>query len=235
MQRASRLAEARFFYLSAIRELGDHEQYVALARALVAEFPESSWAEETLNNLGTHYIVTNDDEAAAATFREQYAKFPRGLHAERAAWKCGWWTYTTGDYAETVRVFESAAAAFARSNYRPSWLYWAGRAHGKLGAAAERLSRMRLVMRRLREFLLRSPCRGASALLRRAAVARCGPACRLIPTRRTRTGATDRPDHPPVAGGRAMRRRDQRAALRAAGMKLLRDRSNHGVGVPPGG
>ena len=145
LQRASRLGEARFFYLSAIRELGDHEQYVALARALVAEFPESSWAEETLNNLGTHYILTNDDEAAAATFREQYAKFPKGLHAERAAWKYGWRTYITGDYAETVRVFESAAAGFARSNYRPSWLYWSGRAHGKLGAAAERISRMRLV------------------------------------------------------------------------------------------
>ena len=145
LQKASRRAEAKFFYLSAIRELGDHEQYVALARALVAEFPDSTWAEETLNNLGTHYILTNQDEAAAKTFREQYAKFPTGLHAERAAWKYGWWSYRSGDHPETIRVFESAAAAFARSNYRPSWVYWAGRAHGKLGAASERTARMRLV------------------------------------------------------------------------------------------
>ena len=145
LQTASRLAEARFFYLSALRELGDHEQYVALSRALVAEFPDSTWAEETLNNLGTHYILTNQDEAAASTFREQYAKFPAGQHAERAAWKYGWWAYTTGNYRETIRVFESAAAAFARSNHRPSWIYWAGRAHGKLGAAGERTARMRLV------------------------------------------------------------------------------------------
>ena len=145
LQKASRLAEARFFYLTAIRELGDHNQYVALARALVAEFPDSTWAEETLNNLATHYILTNDDEAAAETFREQYGKFPNGQHSERAAWKYGWWSYRTGKHSEAVRVFEEAAAAFPRSNYRPSYLYWAGRAHGKLGAADERTSRMRLV------------------------------------------------------------------------------------------
>ena len=145
IERASRLAEAKFFYLSAIRELGDHEQYVSLARALVAEFPDSSWAEEALNNLGTHYILTSQDEAAAATFREQFEKFPTGLHSERAAWKYGWWSYTAGKYAETVRVFEAAAASFPRSNYRPSWIYWAGRAHGKLGSPGERTARMRLV------------------------------------------------------------------------------------------
>ena len=145
LQRASRLAEARYFYLSAIRELGDEDQYLALARALVADFPDSTWAEETLNNLGTHYILRSDDAAAAAAFKEQYAKFPTGQHAERAAWKYGWWSYRTGNHAEAIRVFESAAAAFPRSNYRPSFIYWAGRAHGKLGAAGERLARMRLV------------------------------------------------------------------------------------------
>ena len=145
LQSASRLAEARFFYLSAIRELGDHDQYIALARALVAEFPDSTWAEDTLNNLGTHYILTSQDDAAGVTFREQYEKFPNGQHSERAAWKYGWWSYRSGNYAESIRVFESAAATFPRSNYRPSWVYWAGRAHGKLGAHSDRTARMRLV------------------------------------------------------------------------------------------
>ena len=57
---------ARFFFLSAIRELNDHGQYVALTQALVRDFPDSSWSEEALNNLGTHYILTNEDELAAA-------------------------------------------------------------------------------------------------------------------------------------------------------------------------
>ena len=145
LQKASRLAEARFFYLSAVRELEDHAQYLALARALISEFPDSSWAEETLNNLATHYIRTNDDESAAATFREMYAKHPNGQYAERAAWKYGWWSYKTGDHPETIRVFESAAATFPRSNYRPSYIYWAARAHAKSGAAPTGTTRMRLV------------------------------------------------------------------------------------------
>jgi soluble lytic murein transglycosylase len=145
LERASRKAEARFFYLSSLRELGDHAQFVALTAALVAEFPESSWAEEALNNLGTHYLVTNEDALAARTFKTLYEKFPTGSRSERAAWKYGWWCYRNGHYAETVRVFESASLAFPRSDYRPSFLYWAGRAHAKNGAAEQADARLRLV------------------------------------------------------------------------------------------
>jgi soluble lytic murein transglycosylase len=145
LERASRKAEARFFYLSSLRELGDHGQFVALTAALVAGFPDSSWAEEALNNLGTHYIVTGEDARAARTFKELYDRFPTGSRSERAAWKYGWRSYRLGDYAETVRVFESAALAFPRSDYRPSFLYWAARAHGKLGAGAQADARLRLV------------------------------------------------------------------------------------------
>lgn len=145
LEKASRRAEARFFYLSAIRELKDHPQYVALTQALVKDFPDSSWAEEALNNLGTHYILTNEDEQAAATFRELYQRFPSGSRAERAAWKYGWWAYKTADYKETIRVFESAAATFPRSDYRPSYLYWAARSHARAGNPREGLTRMRLV------------------------------------------------------------------------------------------
>lgn len=145
LAKSSRLAEARFFFLSSIRELGDPQQYIALTRALVADFPDSTWAEEALNNLGTHYILTNAENDAAETFRELYAKFPSGAHAERAAWKYGWWSYKTGKPAETIRVFESAATTFARSNYRPSYLYWAARAHARKGTATEGTARMRLV------------------------------------------------------------------------------------------
>jgi soluble lytic murein transglycosylase len=145
LEHASRKAEARFFYLSSLPELGGHEEYIAQTASLVADFPDSSWAEEALNNLGTHYIVTNDDALAAKTFRDLYEKFPTGARAERAAWKYGWWCYKNGDYPETVRVFESAAQAFPRSDYRPLFLYWAARAHAKLGAGTQAETRLRLV------------------------------------------------------------------------------------------
>ena len=142
LERASRRAEARFFHLSLLRDTGQHDQYVTLTRALVDDYPNDSWAEEALNNLGTHYILNNDDERAAQVFAELYQKFPTGPRAERAAWKSGWWAYKNDDHASTVRIFEGAAAAFPRSDYRPTFLYWAARSHAKLGhgdAAVERL------------------------------------------------------------------------------------------------
>jgi soluble lytic murein transglycosylase len=111
----------------------------------VAEFPDNSWAEEALNNLATHYIVTNEDALATQTFQELYRKFPTGARAERAAWKSGWASYRKGDYADTVRVFETAALAFPRSDYRPPFLYWAARAHARLDAVAQADARLRLV------------------------------------------------------------------------------------------
>jgi len=145
VDQASRKAEARFFFLSSIRELGDRDRSISLTTALVSDFPDSSWSEEALNNLGTYYIVQDEDELAAKSFKELYEKFPQGPRAERAAWKYGWYAYMTGDYGETVRVFESAALGFPRSDYRPSFIYWAGRAHERLGETAQADSRMRLV------------------------------------------------------------------------------------------
>jgi soluble lytic murein transglycosylase len=145
LDRASRKAEARFFYLSSLRELGDEEQYFSLTAALVSEFPDSSWSEEALSNLGTYYILEDSDDDAARTFKELYQRFPSGARSERAAWKYGWWAYTEGHFAETVRIFESAAATFPRSDYRPSFLYWAARSHARLGQRPQADSRLRLI------------------------------------------------------------------------------------------
>ena len=145
LDRASRRAEAKFFYLGAVGEIGDRDQYIALTHALVSEFPDSSWSEEALNNLGTYYILSNQDDLAAQTFKEMFDRFPNGARAERAAWKYGWWCYKTANYAETARVFEAAAAAFPRSDYRPPYLYWAARARARMGDRATANARLQLV------------------------------------------------------------------------------------------
>jgi soluble lytic murein transglycosylase len=146
LDQGARRAEAQFFHLASLRELDEHDEYVRRVRMLVDAFPESSWAEEALNNLGTHLILMNDDEGAAQAFAELYRRFPKGPRAERAAWKAGWWAYKTGAFAETVRLFESAAVAFPRSDYRPTYLYWAARAHEQLEAPAAAMSRYRVVI-----------------------------------------------------------------------------------------
>jgi len=45
-----------------------------------------------------------------------------------------------------VTIFESAAATFPRADYRPSWLYWSGRARDQLGDRLEAVSLYQLVV-----------------------------------------------------------------------------------------
>ncbi|MBI2835091.1 MAG: transglycosylase SLT domain-containing protein, partial [Acidobacteria bacterium] len=144
LDRAARKAEAQFFHLSALRELGEADEYVSRTRALVAEFPDSSWSEEALNNLAIYYTRTDDDAAAAETYGELFRRFPNGPRAERAAWKVGWWAYKNARYDEASAVFEQTAATFPRSDYRPSYLYWSARARDHVGDGAAATARYRL-------------------------------------------------------------------------------------------
>jgi hypothetical protein len=104
--------------------MGRHGEYVDLVREFVAKYADLPIAESALNDLGTHYILENDDAKAAEVFAEQYQRFPAGAFADRAAWKAGWWAYKSGAFAEAIRIFESAAAGLRRADYRPAWLYW---------------------------------------------------------------------------------------------------------------
>jgi len=136
----ARQAEARFFYLMAQRGLRNYDTFERLVHALDEAFPESTWAEEALNNLATYYIQQDKDDEADAVLRDMYARFPRGRYAERAAWKVGWSAYRQGSPDAAVRYFEAAAVDFPRSDYRPAWLYWSGRAreeqNDRIGAVA---------------------------------------------------------------------------------------------------
>ena len=146
LEGGAREAEARFFHLTATRALGDHTTYVALARGLVKDHPATEWAEEALNNLASHYLIVDEDAEADRVFRELYRRYPRSRHADRAAWKAGWWSYRNGDFAEAVELFESAAENFPRADYRPAWIYWAARAREQMGEQTIAAARYRLVV-----------------------------------------------------------------------------------------
>jgi soluble lytic murein transglycosylase len=192
LDRGARQAEARFFSLSALRGLGRDDEYTAQTEALVRDFPDSTWSEEALNNLGTYYILQNDDAMAAKAFVELFEKFPTGQRAERAAWKSGWWSYKNSEYADTVRVFENAAASFPRSDYRPSYLYWAARSHGKLGAGSTADTRLKLV---IADYGSSYYGRLAARQMRR--LTRADPVGDAIPA--ARPVATDQAAEPPTA------------------------------------
>ena len=142
----SREAEARFFYLTATRALGDQDTYLDLARSFIADFRDSSWSEEVLNNLASHYIIVDDDDAADSVFRDLLERFPQSRYAERAAWKVGWRAYRAGDNQEAADVFERAAAAYPRADYRPAWLYWSARARDRMSDQPSAVARYQLVV-----------------------------------------------------------------------------------------
>ncbi len=126
-------AEARYLYAKATLGLGRKKEFVARMQSLMREFPGSPWSHAALDALATHYVIVDEDADAAEAFAQLYVDDPKGPYAERAAWKAGWWAWRHRDYAGTARFFEGAAAGFPRSNYRPSYLYWAGRARAALG------------------------------------------------------------------------------------------------------
>ncbi len=143
---ASRRVEAFFFHLTATRELGAHDEYVRMARRLIDDYPDSSWAEEALNNLASHFIIEDEDDRADDVFHELVAKFPSGRYAARAGWKIGWWAYKHSRYEAAATHFEQTAAAFPRSDYRPPCLYWAAKSRERLKDAETAMARYRVVV-----------------------------------------------------------------------------------------
>ena len=132
-QPGSRAREAEFYRLGTLRELDRDTEYLAAVRAFADRHGADPLVEVALNDLGTYYILTDDDDLAAGVFREMYERFPLGVHADRAAWKAGWWAYRQRDFTTAIRIFESAAAGLRRADYRPAWLYWAARARNQAG------------------------------------------------------------------------------------------------------
>jgi soluble lytic murein transglycosylase len=132
LDHASRRGEALFFHAVASRDLGDTDEYLRTVQRIVSDFPTHSWAEEALNDVATYWIRQDETEKADAALRNLYARFPTGRYADRAAWKIGWLAYGNRQYADAASFFERASFDFSRSDYRPAWLYWSGRAHEAL-------------------------------------------------------------------------------------------------------
>ncbi len=155
-------AEAAYYYAAALAGLHRDDDYVRTVRLMVDSFGTSPWVESALNDLGTYYIIQDEDDQATAVFREMLSRFPNGAHAERGAWKVGWAAYLAHRYGETVRVFDQAAARFPRSNYRPAYLVLGGPLLRSAQGRADCRCAVRPGGHRLPELVLR-PARGRAA------------------------------------------------------------------------
>jgi soluble lytic murein transglycosylase len=138
-------------------------------------------------------------------FTELVRRYPLGTFADRANWKAGWWAYKNANYAETIRLFESAAVTLRRADYRPSWLYWAARSHAALGEFDAALAGYQQVIADYRNSYYGREAARAIAALPDAPTrgsTRTGPATRPAPPATTPAGATGtvalKPGDPPA-------------------------------------
>ena len=139
-----RRPEALYFYASTLEHLKLISDYMRTASELLDRFPDSSWAEDALNDLATYYGRQDDDATAGEVLRELYSKFPAGRYSARAGWQIGWRAYRTGRYADAAKYFDMTARQFPRSDFRPAFLYWSGRAYDAMGDRATANARYRL-------------------------------------------------------------------------------------------
>jgi soluble lytic murein transglycosylase len=146
LDQAPHAAEARYYHLRSMRALGQREPYVAAVRDLAERFPNSPWSAEALNHLASYFIVDDQDDRALEVFARVLDQHPTHRHAERAAWKLGWAHYRAGRFAEAAATFERGAANAPRSDYRPSWLYWSGRARERAGDREHAVRRYRVAL-----------------------------------------------------------------------------------------
>ncbi len=203
LEHASRRGEVLFFHALAVKDLGDTDGYLSTLGRVIADFGKQSWAEDALNSLASYQIVRDEDDRADETLRELYANFPTGPYAERAAWKIGWLAYKKGNYADTARFFEKAASDFPRSDYRPPWLYWSGRAHDALKETAPAEARYTLAAS---DYL--NSYYGRLATRRLADMGLLPPARRLVVDSRAPVAPVD-PVSPAVPGVKVVAARDE--------------------------
>jgi soluble lytic murein transglycosylase len=137
-------AEAAYALIAAERALGTEENARELTRDFVARYPSHPLAEAALNEMARQHVLDDEDGEAADVYAEMVQRFPKGPFAERAIWKAGWWAYREKNFRDTVKFFEQGAASFARSDYRPSWLYWTARSYDQLDDPASATERYRL-------------------------------------------------------------------------------------------
>ena len=202
----ARQAEARFFYLMSQRGLRNDDTFEQLVRALEQDFPDSTWAEEALNNLATFYIQRDRDDEADAVLREMYARFPRGRYAERAAWKAGWACVSQGRHERSRPLLRVGCGKLSAIGLPAGVAVLVGPRTRRDGRCARRGRALSADDCRLSQHVLR-PARGGHPA-ETGGAARAEPPCVCAgcgaARRRGRLFSADRSDDSHAARGRAV-------------------------------
>ncbi|HEY0969508.1 MAG TPA: transglycosylase SLT domain-containing protein, partial [Gemmatimonadales bacterium] len=130
--RAGRLGEAR-----------------TLLRAIPNDFPkDADAAGRALYLLADLATDEGRDEAARSTFRHLAATYPTSGMAPRARFQAAIIAYADGHYRAAAAEMDTLESRYPRASDALAALYWAGRAHARIGDSASAAARWRQVNER---------------------------------------------------------------------------------------
>lgn len=104
---------------------------------LVAEYPESTWADNAMYVIGRIYQGEKSYDEAASWYLQGYDAYPGSSFAEESLWRAGWCWYLHGEYARAVETFTRGMQRFPDGSYGDDNLYWLGRAQEQAGQLAD--------------------------------------------------------------------------------------------------
>lgn len=119
-------AERLWALSQAQRNLKNESAMMAAIDAVMAKYPTSRWAEESLMAAGNYFWVQLDRQRAAAYYQQLLDKFPNGKNAYNAEWRVAWVSYLDRkpEASDRLRVF---LLKYPVSANAPDALYWLGR------------------------------------------------------------------------------------------------------------
>jgi soluble lytic murein transglycosylase len=97
--------------------------------------PDSSETEELCYSVATYFDLNYEAEKAWKAYKVLYENFPKGQHAERAAWKVALYHYFEKEYAEAASQFWNYLQTYRNPSSAAAAMYWMGRCYAMLGAS----------------------------------------------------------------------------------------------------
>ncbi len=108
---------------------------IALRDRALKLYSGSPEIEELCYTVATYFDVSCDDTKARQAYKILHDHFPKGKHAERAAWKLALYYYSGKEYGEAASGFWRYLQAYPNLSTSVAAMYWMGRSYAALGGS----------------------------------------------------------------------------------------------------
>jgi len=86
--------------------INDYDKVIEEGRVLIEKYPESTYVQDALYNIGWAYYDTKQYEESIRVFQELITRFPTGTKADRALFQIGESYFDQGKYNEAVSGYQ---------------------------------------------------------------------------------------------------------------------------------